>query len=80
MQPDAGSQPSVPLQTLPSLQASGVPGWQVPLPRLQVSAPVQTLLSVQSDAASQVHVGGGPTASGGSCPGADAAAQPPSAA
>src|SRR5882724_11933263 len=45
-QPESGSQVSVPLQTLPSSQVSGVPGTQSPL--RQVSWPLQTSLSRQS--------------------------------
>src|SRR5262245_46542436 len=45
--PTAGSQVSVPLQTLLSLQVSGVPGTQSP-PTMQLSVPLHALLSMQS--------------------------------
>ncbi len=51
--PATGSQLSVPLQTLPSLQSSGVPGWQRPVASAHVSVPVQSEWSSQSASAWQ---------------------------
>src|SRR5262245_58958795 len=46
-QPVAGTQASL-VHGLPSLHTGGAPGWQVPLPGLQVSSPLQALPSLHT--------------------------------